>query len=704
MPDPSEETITEKRVTFCRICEAMCGLVAEVQDGKIARILPDRDNPHSQGFICVKGPAMKEVVYDQDRILTPLRRAGGPGMFEPVSWDEALDDIACRMVEILTRDGPSAIAAYIGNPVFWNVFSWFPMRAFFSRYEITKLFSPGTQDLSSRLLTNYLLYRDVTRFPIPDLLNCDFLMVFGSNMLVSHGSMVTIPRLREALDDIAQRGRVIFVDPRATETAQRYEHVSIVPDMDVWLLAAMLREIFVGGRADIAFFEGACNGWADLRDAVMWITPELAEARCGVPAEAFIETKRAAIFARAGICRGRHSTIANMLVDAINMAGGKFGQPGGQVFGHDLNDHVMVTGAYAANRSRIGDMPDLAGFLPCVIMPDEILEPGPGQVKAMVTISGNPVLSAPGGAKLEGALEQLDLHVSLDLFVTETNRFADYILPTTTFLERDDMPLLCFSRMIRPYMQYARAVVPPLGSVREEEDIFRDLSVRIDQVQGSDRGAPIGSGKTVVEALLRSGPLGDVQGEAGLTLDKLRALPHGVMIAEKPVEQRWRHNIFHSDGRIVLWNSLIADEFKRLAEAPPASGLRLFGRRDLKSINSWMHNVDRMVDGQRPALLMHPQDAASRGLATGALVTVSNRFGAVEVPVEVTGEVRVGSVCYPHGWGHQGGWRRANAAGGANINVLSPTDPAEIDWVSGSSLMDGIEVEVRAAGTAKGST
>lgn len=682
----------------------MCGLVAEVESGKITRLLPDRENPHSEGFMCVKAPAMKEVVYDPDRVLVPLKRSGAPGEFAPVSWDEALDDIAARLDRIVRRDGTSAVAAYIGNPVFWNAFSWYPMWSFLKRYAIAKVFSPGTQDLSSRLLVNHLLYRDVTRFPYPDLLNCDFLAVFGSNMLVSHGSMVTAPRLREALDRIAARGRVIVVDPRATETARRYEHVSIVPDTDVWMLAAMLRQIFAEGLADIAFLQQNCNGWTELRDAVAAITPELAEARCGVAAgqirglvRDFAATERAVIFSRAGICRGRHSTIANLLVDAVNIAGGKFGRPGGQVFGHDINVGVRAAGGYDVTRSRIGGMPDLASFLPCVIMPDEILEPGPGQVKAMITVSGNPVLSAPGGAKLERALAALELHVSLDLFVNETNRYADYILPTTTFLERDDMPVRCFSRMLKPFTQYAGAVIAPLGETREEGEIFRDLAGRLDALGDDPPASPIAAGRDTVEHLIRSGPFGDARGERGLTFEKLHAAPHGIMLDEVPPEQRWRNKIYHEDGRILLWNELIASEFARLDRSPPAAeGLRLFGRRDLKSINSWMHNVERLVAGQRPALLIHPDDAAPRGLAAGAWADVSNRFGTIRVPVEVTDEVRPGSVCYPHGWGHHGGWRRANAAGGANVNVLSPTDPAEIDWVSGSSLMDGIDVEVAA--------
>lgn len=696
MSDPPIDP-SGRRVTFCRICEAVCGMVARVEDGRIVKLEPDRDNPHSRGHICVKGPAMRDVAYDPDRILTPLRRTGSDGAFEPVSWTVALDDIADRLAALLTTDG-DAVATYLGNPTVFNSFATATLPFFCRQFGLRKHFSATSQDHASRKVASHILYGDHGRYAIPDLPRCDLLVILGSNPLVSHGSLLTAPRIREDLDEIAARGRVIVVDPRLTETAARYEHVPITPDTDIWLLVALLHILFRDGHA-AAFVEQACDGGAALREAVRDIDVALAARRCGIAADrieaiaaAFAATPRAAVYSRVGICRGRFSTLANVLVDAINIVAGKFGVPGGSIFGPTLRPGPPDPGGYGEIRSRIGGLPNISIFLPSVIMPDEILVPGPGQVRGLIMLAGNPVLSAPGGDRLVEALRSLDLFVACDLFVNESNRFADYILPTTTFLERADLPLFSFPQMTAPFLQSSPAVIAPLGDTRSEEWILREIGRRL-QPRLTGEGFELPSGRGVVDGLLRNSRFD------GLSLDRLEGNLHGMTIA--PAEpSAWHGQIGHADARICLWDDRIAAEMDRLARSTADEGLRLFGQRKLRSINSWMHNVDRLVRSDRAELLIHPDDAEPLGIASGDRVRVSNVHGTIEVTASLSRDIVAGSLCYPHGWGHDGSWQRANQTEGANVNLLSPRDPSEVEQLSGSSLLDGIIVTVERIGGA----
>jgi formate dehydrogenase len=689
-----------EHVSYCRICEAICGLIVTVKDGVAVRVGPDRDNPHSRGHCCVKGPAIADVTNDADRVVHPMKRVGGPGEFVRVSWNEALDDIAARLRIVLDTHGPDALAIVFGNPGSFGMGGVIGPVAFKASVGATKIYSPTSEDIGSVVLAHDLMFGGGS-YVFPDLPACDFLLVFGSNPLVSHGSLIIAPRMREDLDAIAERGRVVVVDPRRTQTAERYEHQPIRPDSDVFLLAAMIGVIADAGLVDRAFADERTTGLEGLLAGLAPITPELAAEHTGIPSDRiralaldFARTPRAAVMGRTGICRGSFPTLANFLLLALVVVTGKFHKPGGSGFGHggaDSGDMLAAAGmsGYVPGASRTSGLPAVLGSLPSVALYDDITVPGDGQVRALIVQGSNPVMSMPGGARLPDAFAQLDLLVAIDIYQSDTARHADYILPCTTFIEREDVPLLFLGHMVRPYAQYVDAAVRPRGEAKNEFDIWHELARRLGNAEAFAT-RPM----EAVDATLRAGP----EGEAGmgLSIDYLRAHPHGVEVPAGRWGFRLSDKIHHADGRIHLCPDLIAAEIARLVALPaPREGvLKMISSRKLRSINSWMHNVDKLVRSDRPELLIHPDDAEARHLASGDRARVATQWGAIEVDVRVTDEMSPGCVTYPHGWGNRGGWSRAAATGGANVNAIAPASPDAVEQVSGMSFLDGYEVQV----------
>ena len=693
-----------EHITYCRICEALCGMVADVEGGKIVRIKPDHKNPHSRGHICVKGPALAAVLYDEDRVTKPLKRCGGPGEFVSVTWDEALDDIAARLGASVEAHGPESFAMNTGNPPSMGWPSAMANALFQQAMDCRKLYTPSSEDITSPVLATELLF-GTHAFVFPDLADCDHLLIFGSNPLVSHGSLLIAPRFREDLEEIARRGRVIVVDPRRTETARKYEHVSVIPDGDVWLLAAMVRLISVENLIDNAFLAKHCAGWAELAAALDWITPELAEQHCGVSADAirtlardFAGSNRAAAMGRIGICRGSYSTLTNVLLHTLNVVCGRFHRPGGVGWGHGgtATDEqfrgISPAAAHGGLPSRVSGLPSVWGAQPSLTFLEEMITPGEGQIRTLLVSGANPVMSMPNGPRLPEGFAVLDLMVSLDLYITETSRHAHYILPVTTALEREDINQFFMNHMVRPFAQHVAAVVPPVGETRMEWDILRDLAVRM------GRDAIFFGTKSPFE-LADAGLQAGVEGKDGLSLALLKRHPHGIMISRGRWAFDFTTRIGHADRKIHLWSSPISNEIARLRSAPPRdpANLRLINLRRLRSINSWMQNVDRLARNDPPFLLIHPDDAANRAIGDGAEVKVSTRWGEIKVTAQVTDEVRPGCVAYPHGRGQAGGWRRANVRPGANLNQITPSTPDMAEQISGMSFLEGFEVQVAPA-------
>jgi formate dehydrogenase len=694
-------------------------MVATVEDDRITKLRPDPDHPLSRGYACPKGIAMLDVQNDPDRVLHPLKK-GADGEFHRVGWDEALDDIGERLRAVIDRHGKKSVAWYMGNPGAFSYSHPLWTKGFIDGLGSPHYYTAGSQDVNNRFAASALLYGSPLVVPIPDLNRTRFLFMVGANPMVSHGSVLTAPRIREQLHDIVGRGgRVVVVDPRRSETARQFEHVPVTPDTDAWLLLSMLNVIFGEGLADGDFLAAHADGAGELADLARPFAPEETADRTGVPADTVRELARAmaapggAAYGRTGSCLGRFGTLVAFLIDALNAVTGNLDAPGGVVFGRppialdDVGERAGLA-SYGKVRSRFGGFPDVIGNLPASLLPREITTPGELQVRALFVSAGNPVLSVPDGDALEEALGQLELCVSLDFYVNETNRHADYVLPSPTFYERDDLPLAFLGFYTTPFIQYTEAVVPPAGEAREEWEVIDEIAKRIGIVPFPVRAARIlgrlpglrPKPRRLADALLRTGPAGDLFGlrRGGLNIAKVGREPHGIVLSEHIPTGVLRDKVRHRGGRVQLAPAAIAGEVGRLAAAngaDPGFPLRLIGLRELRSHNSWMHNSPLLMRGGRlHTLRVHPRDAEERGLADGAEARLASKSGSVVVPVKVTDEMTPGTVALPHGWGHRGGWSVANDAGGVNVNLLASSDPEDLEPLAGMAFLNGIPVRL----------
>ncbi len=716
---------TEEKVTYCRICEPLCGMVATIEDGELTKIRPDADHPLSAGFACPKGIAMADVQNDPDRVLHPLKRQPD-GSFERVTWPEALDDIGRRLKAIIGERGGDSVAWYMGNPGAFSYSHPLWVKGFLDAIGSPHSYTASSQDVSNRFAASWFLYGSPFLAPIPDLARTDFLLMVGANPLVSHGSVLSAPRVKDQLHAIPERGgRVVVVDPRHSETARAFEHVSVHPDSDAWLLLSMLEVIFAEELEDSEAIALRSRGIDTLRELAAEHTPESTEARTGVPAAEvralardLAGAERAAVYGRTGSCLGRNGTLVAFLLDALNVVTGNLDREGGAMFGDPPVDFSRVAdmvglGTYSKVRSRVGDLPEVLGSLPASVMAKEITTDGDGQIRAMFFSAGNPVLSVPNGDELEAAMGELELSVAIDLYVTDTSRHCDYVLPATTMYEREDFPLPFLALFTTPFMQMTEAVVAPRGEARQEWEVIEEISGRIGVTPSSSwpvrqlgRAGIKFSPRRLVDLLLRTGPKGDLFGlrRGGLSIKKLEQNPHGIVLAEHIAADVLGKQIRHEDRKVVLDAPEIVAEVERMQAAnghDPNFPLRLIGLRELRSHNSWMHNAPLLMRGGRKhAARIHPDDAEALGLGDGDVCRVSSAHGSIEIEATLTDEIKQGSIAVPHGWGHSGGWRVANAAGGANVNKLASSNPDDLERLAGMAFLNGIPVRVEAVAAA----
>ncbi len=706
---------------WCGVCEATCGLVATVEQDRITKIRPDDDHPNSEGFACPKGILFPKVLEDPDRLLQPQKRQAD-GTFAPVSWDEAMDDIGRRLNGIVATHGRESIGLALGNPTGWNYGAFLVLFGMAAALKTKHFYSAASVDINNYWVVGEKLYGHNLVNPIPDVDRSDFFLVIGANPVVSHGSMVTMGKIRERMTKLVARGgRIVVVDPRRTETAELFEHVPVRPDSDAWLLAGMLKVILDEGLEDRAALSTQTTGWETLRSLVDGIDLDDVADRTGIMradveqlARDLAGARSAAVYGRCGASLGRFSTLTKYLIDVLNIATGNLDSPGGMVFPRPYLDAELFTKLFGLNgydrwRTRVDGLPEVFGTSPMASIPREIDTPGPGQLRAMISMSSNMATTSPASDDMERALGKLDLFVSLDPYITETNRHADYVLPPTLLLEREGFPIFGQLHYTVPHAHWTKAIVTPRGDVRDDWRILDEICKRIGLVPSPAPGAQLLGRLGIrvppwvgVDVFMRLGRDGDLFGLRRRGISRKKLMRHGnpVKLADTLETGVLRKKIHTKDKKVHLGDPMWAREMDRLkAAAGPddAHPLRLFTIRELRSQNSWLHNVDKLMSGGRGCRLrIHPDDARERGIDDGATVAVSSRDGRIEVEARITDEVMPGSVGLNQHWGHKGGWKVAVAAGGARYNDLTPNGVDSLDAVSGQCWVNGIGVEVAA--------
>ncbi len=699
-------TPTEK-IGVCNICEAICGLRITLEGDRVTGVRGNPDDPLSRGHICPKGVSIGDLHHDPDRLRRPVRRDRATDEWHEISWDEALDLVADGIAGAVNQHGRDAVGVYLGNPNAHSLGFATHGIAMVKALRTRNRFSASSVDQIPHQFIASLLFGHQLMIPIPDLDRTSHFLVFGANPMASNGSLMTVPDFPQRLRDLKARGgRMVVVDPRLTETAKvADEHVFVRPGTDAVVLLAMLRELFEieGAVRPAAYVDGVER----VREAVADFTPEHAEAVSGIPAATvrrltreLVDADGAAAYGRLGLSTQGFGSVCQWAIACLNALTGNLDREGGVLFTEPAIDFVATgligRGHFDLYRSRVRDAPEYGGELPVSVMAEEIETPGEGQVRAVLTVAGNPVLSTPNGRRLGEALAGLDFMAAVDIYVNETTRHADVILPPTTILERDHYDIVFHGLAVRNTARFTPAVFDKPRGSRHDWEIFRDLTLRIGErldhkppltVRLTQR-ARLGLSPTfAIGALLRRG--------RKTTITDLRRTPEGIDLG--PLRPTLPDRLRTSGHRIDLAQEVILADLDRvrteLGTAP--EGLLLIGRRHQRDNNSWMHNVDRLTRGRpRHHLLMHPEDAGSRSIADGATVRVESRVGSVEVEVALTADVMPGVVSLPHGYGHQmSGTRMAGAAAVPGVSINDLTDPDRLD-LSGNAALNGVPVTV----------
>jgi anaerobic selenocysteine-containing dehydrogenase len=710
-------TSNRKIYRACNLCEAICGLEIEINETEIITIRGDHADPFSRGHICPKAVALKDIHEDENRLRYPMQRVGNE--WQQISWDEAFEFAATKIAEIQTTHGNNAVGFYAGNPSVHNIGTLFSVPQLARVLKTKSAFSASSVDQLPQQLTSLLMFGHQFMIPIPDIDHTAYFLILGGNPVASNGSMMTVPDVTKRLLEITKRGgKVVVIDPRRTETAEiASEHHFIKPGGDAALLMAMINTI----KADNLFRisqPDKLNGLDLALATIADITPEVAAISTGIEAGFIRRIAREFAAAPSAICYGRlgttlqsFGTLNQWLVQLLNIVTGNLDRVGGTMPTQPL---IPITGAgtkpghYAQWRSRVSGLPESGGEIPVAALSEEILTEGEGQIRGMVTICGNPVLSTPNGRKLDDALASLDFMLAIDIYINETTRHADLILPPTSSLNHDHYDFIFNAFAVREVTRFNGAMWPKPDDERFDYEIFNELCKRIaEKMKREFRAVP--STAKMIEGMLAKN-----ESAHGITFAALKSAEHGIDLG--PLKPSLYTRLETSDGKINCAPDVIVADVARLklslaSDAPPNGGLHrnaapdkafgalsLIGRRHVRSNNSWMHNSHRLIKGKpRDQLMMHPDDAHARGFTDGQRVEIRSVVGSVQIALSTTADVMPGVVCLPHGFGHNRAGTRLGLAhehAGASYNDIS--DTTAVDAVSGNAAMNGLRVEVTA--------
>ncbi len=756
----------------CNICEACCGVEVQHRGEEILAIRGDRLDPLGRGHVCPKAVALKDLQEDPDRLRHPVRRTADG--WERISWEEAFHEVVANLERIREQHGRNAIGFYAGNPTAHNHGALLLLPFFVKVLHTKGRFSATSVDQLPHMLAAMEMFGNQAMFPIPDIDRTDFFLCIGANPVASNGSIMTAPDIVNRFKALQKRkGRLVVIDPRRTETAEMADaHHFVRPGTDAMLVAALINVLFAERKVKPGRVAEFTNGIETLQKQVRPFTPEAVAPHVGMAADAiralaldFAAAKSAVAYCRVGTCTSAWSALSAWLVYALNVVSGNMDRPGGVMFPKPAIDVVALaalageTGHFNAWQSRVSGLPEFGGEFPAVCMAEEILTPGDGQIRAMITHAGNPVLSTPNGRQLDEALASLDFMVAIDIYINETTRHAHIILPPTGVFEHTQFDPVFHAVAVRNTVRFAPAMLPKPEGALHDWEILLELTTRLASrdlpstlaakamrsvvralgdeglVDLAIRLGPYGNRAGIVDRLddlllnngfsgplytrlrrqlierllampkvrelLATSPYGtEKKPEGGLTLAKIKAHPHGVDIG--PLEPSLPERLSTPDKTIELAPDLYAADMAKLAATlaqPPADGLLMIGRRHVRSNNSWLHNSYRLVKGKnRCTAMINPHDAKALGIDDGAEVEVSTRVGAIRLPAEVTDAIMPGVVSVPHGFGHDRDGVELSVARevAPGASMNDITDERLHDPLTGMAIINGVPVQVRA--------
>ncbi|MDX1960019.1 MAG: molybdopterin-dependent oxidoreductase [Leptospiraceae bacterium] len=693
----------------CNLCEAICGLSFEMKEGKIETIRADKDDPLSEGHICPKGPEMKTIYEDPDRLRKPMKRFGTE--WKEISYEEAFEEITAKIVETQKKFGNDSVGAYLGNPNTHNYGNTLFGYRFFKKLNSINLFSATSVDQLPHHFAAHFMFGHQFLLPIPDIDRTQYFLVMGANPIASKGSLMTAPNIDKRLKVLrARKGKLVVLDPRRTETAEKAdEHHFIRPETDVFFLLAFIHVMFQENRLKLERLGEFTEGIDELKTITEKYSPERVEKITGIShnvirkiVKDFTESESAVIYGRVGLSMQSFGAVCQWLINCINIITGNLDRVGGAMFPSPAID--LVSGSLESEdigfdrwRSNARNLPEFYGELPVSALSDEILSQNDNRIKFLFTCAGNPVLSTPNGNKMERALESLDYMVSIDLYINETTRHANIILPPSSPLEHEHYDIVFHMLAVRNTAKFSRAIFPKADTLKHDWEIFGELMRRLEGKRQGKEPKPMSSRitpETTLDFLLRTGTYGKSH---GLNLAKLKENPHGIDFGYH--KEVLPEKLKSKDKKIRLVPEIFQKDIPRLEERERTfngNKFLLIGRRHLKSNNSWMHNSKKLMSGKnRCTIWIHPMDAEKLGVKDLDNIRVRSSVNQIVAPVEITEGIMQGVLSLPYGFGHHRKGIKLNVASespGVSINDL--TDDTRIDELCGNAAFSGLEVEI----------
>lgn len=682
----------------CPLCEAICGLELQYEAEKLVAIRGDEADPFSRGHICPKGNAILDLENDPDRLRKPMRRIGD--VWQEISWSEAFACAGEKLAAIQSQFGNNSIGVYLGNP---NVhhFGHIAYLPFLLKLIRTQnVFSASSVDQWPHQFVNTLMYGHQFLVPIPDIDHTDYFLMLGANPAASNGSLMTVPDVKVRLKALTQRGKLVVIDPHRTETAHlASEHHFIKPASDVYFLIAFIQALIKSGAPRLQHYAGKLAGFDAALQAIGQFNTSDIEILTGISAKTirqmaddFYHTERAVAYGRMGVSVQAHGTLCQWLLQLINIYTGNLDKSGGAL----VNDAALpITGKGTSPggmgrwQSRVRSLPEFAGELPVSVLREEILTPGDGQIRALITSAGNPVLSTPDGQALDAALPQLQFMLSIDIYMNESTRHADLILPPASFLSQDHYDSVFNAFAVRRVARLNQPVQTQADDERADWEIINGIGQAFATATGKAWQALPPPKQLIAMGLAR--------GSSGLGMEDLVAAEHGIDLG--PLQPSLLRRLETASGNIEAAPELLMEALSKLTsntQNAQHNALLLIGRRDIRSNNSWMHNAPRLIKGKaRHQLFMHELDLQQRGLADGNTVCVRSDVGKIVVEVKASNDVMPGVVCLPHGFGHQrAGIRMQQAEKVAGVSYNDLTSTSALDGLTGNAALNGVRVWV----------